>query len=79
MTDDAPFDNIVSEELKVKGVTTEIWAKAQKRRRLRIEGAPTHQPLICSCGLALYDLGEYAVHRDNLSPTSRAEHKVSEA
>ena len=79
MTTDASFDAKIAEELKAKGISATVWAVAQKQRRLRIEGVPTHQPLICSCGLALYDLREYAVHRDNLSPTSRAEHKVSEA
>ena len=79
MTTDIPFDSIVREELKTKGITTEAWALAQKRRRLKIEGAPTHRPLRCTCGLMVFDLGEFAVHLDNLSPNERAEHKVAEA
>ena len=78
MTTDIPFDSIVSEELKTKGITTEAWALAQKRRRLKIEGAATHQPLGCSCGLMVFDLGEFAVHLGNVAPGERSGHKVSE-
>ena len=79
MTTDIPFDSIVSEELKTKGITTEAWALAQKRRRLKIEGAATHRPLRCSCGLMVFDLAEFAIHFDNVTPDERVEHKVTEA
>lgn len=72
------FQRAVAEELLSKRVTPEAWAQSQKRRRLRIEGAATHRPLRCACGLSLYDLGEYAIHRDTIRPEDRAEHEVRE-
>ena len=79
MSADTPFDVKVAEELKTKGISATRWTLAQKRRRLKIEGAPTHQPLGCSCGLMVFDLGEFARHLDNMTPDERPGHKVAEA
>lgn len=73
------FQRAVAEELLSKRVTPEAWALAQKRRRLKIEGAATHRPLRCSCGLMVFDLAEFAIHFDNVTPDERVEHKVTEA
>lgn len=53
---------LAAQELYAKGATLEELRRFHERQAARLEVAKTHRPLVCSCGLMLFDMVEYRQH-----------------